>query len=153
MKARIAPMMADLLFLLIGSAQIWLSLRLPNGIGLSAAEPGPGLFPLLVGSLMGVSAIVHLCLNLRLEHVTSRGEEGSIISIVQLVLSLAAYIFLLPRAGFLLASLFLTLSTLSIYGMPGFARRVVSAIVITGIAYLVFTRGLGVNMPTASWFI
>ena len=69
-----------------------------------------------------------------------------------LVLSLAAYILLLPRAGFVPASVGLTLCTLSIYGMPGWGRRLGTALAITGVAYLVFTRGLGVTMPAASWF-
>jgi Tripartite tricarboxylate transporter TctB family len=152
MKARIAPLIANLLFLFIGSALVWFSLRLPNGIGLSAAEPGPGLFPLIVGSFMCLSAAAHLFLSWRLEHHASTGEAGSVISIIQLVIALAAYIFLLPRIGFVLASLLLTLCTLSIYGMPGYWRRIGSALVITGISYLVFTQGLGVNMPTAAWF-
>ena len=152
MRTPYASVLADLLFVLVGSAQAWLAWRLPNGIGLSAAEPGPGLFPAIVGALMAVSAAAHLSLNRRTVTAASPAQEGSAMAIVWLVLSLAAYILLLPRAGFVPASVGLTLCTLSIYGMPGWGRRLGTALAITGVAYLVFTRGLGVNMPAASWF-
>lgn len=152
MKARFAPVLADLLFVLLGSAQVWLSLRLPNGLGLSAAEPGPGLFPMLVGSLMAFAAAMHLCLNWRDMPMASPRESGSSLAIAGLVLSLAAYILLLPRIGFVLASGLLTVSTLAIYGMPGWGRRVGTAALITAVAELVFTHALGVTLPTATWF-
>lgn len=153
MMARYAAVLADLFFVLLGSAQMALSLRLPNGIGLSAAEPGPGLFPLLVGTLLAIAAAVHLCLNARLALTTSSTATGSVMPIVQLVLSLAAYILLLPRVGFVMSSMLLLLATLSIYGMPGHVRRLATACAITGAAYFVFTRGLGVTMPTATWLL
>ena len=155
MRIPYASVLVDLLFVLVGSAQVWLAWRLPNGIGLSAAEPGPGLFPAIVGALMALSAATHLSLNSRTATAASevsQEQEGSVMAIVWLVLSLAAYIALLPRVGFVPASLGLTLCTLSIYGMPGWGWRVGTALAITGVAYLVFTRGLGVTMPAAAWF-
>ena len=59
MTARLARALVALVFLLLGSGQIYLSLHLPGGVGLSIAEPGPGLFPLMVGALMCAAAGGH----------------------------------------------------------------------------------------------
>lgn len=152
MTRRIAVALADLLFLILGSAQVWLSLRLPNGIGLSAAEPGPGLFPMMVGCLMCVAAAAHLASNANIRLEGDVASEGSALAVVMLVSAIAGYILLLPRAGFFLSAFALLLCTLSIYGMPGLGRRVGTALLATAMAYGVFTRGLGVSMPTPSWF-
>ena len=69
MSFRIAGVLSALFFLLLGSGQIYLSLRLPGGLGISVAEPGPGLFPLLVGGLMCAAAVLHL--------VQAMAEQGT----------------------------------------------------------------------------
>jgi putative tricarboxylic transport membrane protein len=152
MSGRLGAVLAGLVFLLVGSAQVWLSLRLPNGLGLSAAEPGPGLFPALVGALMCLAATAHLVQSWRAGRGQAQQAHGAPIDIVLLVLAIAGYILLLPRAGFAVSAFALLLCSLSIYGMPGLWRRVGTAAVATAVAYLVFTKGLGVNMPAATWF-
>ena len=71
MSARLSGVLAGLVFLLIGSGLIYLSPRLAGGLGLSAAEPGPGLFPMLVGAMMVVAAAAHL-----VQTVAQAAEEG-----------------------------------------------------------------------------
>ena len=151
MSGRLAAVLAGLVFLLVGSAQVWLSLRLPNGLGLSAAEPGPGLFPALVGALMCLAASAHLVQSWRATRGEATTPHGAPIDIALLVLAIAGYILLLPRAGFVISAFALLLCSLSIYGMPGLWRRGATAAVVTAIAYLVFTKGLRVNMPAPSW--
>ena len=152
MNARLMGLIAGLVFLLIGSGQIYLSLRLPGGLGLNAAEPGPGLFPMMVGSLMCVAAIAHLAQT----WVAQRGEQAKPgrlpVDIALLTATLAAYILLLPRAGFVISSVLLLLGTLSIYGMPGLWRRLATAVIATAVSYLVFKLALGVIMPNPTWF-
>lgn len=152
MSARLGAALLSLVFLLIGSAQVYLSLRLPGGLGISAAEPGPGLFPMLVGGLMCAAAAAHVVQTLRAQRVDSPQRHGAPIDIVLLVLAIAGYILLLPRAGFVVSAFGLLLSSLSIYGMPGLWRRVATAAAATAVAYLVFTKGLRVNMPSPTWF-
>lgn len=151
MNARLAGLLSALVFLLIGSGQMFLAMRLPGGLGPNAAEPGPGLFPMLVGSLMCLAACAHLVQTWRV-HSDARGDGRLPVDIMLLTATIAGYILLLPRAGFLVSAFLLLLCTLSIYGMPGMGRRAATAAAATGIAYLVFTKGLLVNMPTPTWF-
>lgn len=152
MSARQFGLLADLTFLLVGSTQVWLSLRLPNGVGLSLAEPGPGLFPALVGSLMCAGAVVHGLQSFMADQADAEVRQGSLKPLLALAAAIAAYIVLLPRAGFLPAAFVLVLSALSVYGMPGWTRRLITAALTTGLAQLLFTKGLGVNMPVPAWF-
>jgi putative tricarboxylic transport membrane protein len=152
MNARSIGLLTAAFFLLLGSAQVFLSLRLPGGLGISAAEPGPGLFPAVVGTLMAVAASIHL-----LQTVMTRGDaEDPVarnpIDIIFLIGTLSAYILLLPRAGFLVSAFLLLLGTLSIFGMPGLIRRAVTSALMTGISYLIFTQALRVNLPAPTWF-
>ena len=152
MNARLAGLLSALVFLLIGSGQMFLAMRLPGGLGPNAAEPGPGLFPMLVGALMCLAAFAHLVQTWRTQHSETRGDRRWPVDIALLTATIAGYILLLPRAGFLPSAFLLLLCTLSIYGMPGLGRRAATAAAATGIAYLVFTKGLMVNMPTPTWF-
>jgi hypothetical protein len=152
MNARSIGLTTAVFFLLLGSAQVFLSLRLPGGLGISAAEPGPGLFPAAVGALMVVAASIHL-----LQTVMTRGEAEDPVArkpldIILLIGTLSAYILLLPRAGYLVSAFLLLLGTLTIFGMPGLARRVATSALMTGISYLIFTRALRVNLTAPTWF-
>ena len=152
MSARSIGLLTAAFFLLLGSAQVFLSLRLPGGLGISAAEPGPGLFPAVVGTLMVVAAGIHLLQTV----MTRRDGEDPVarnpIDIILLIVTLSAYILLLPRAGFLVSAFLLLLGTLSIFGMSGLIRRTVTSALMTGISYLIFTQALRVNLPAPTWF-
>lgn len=152
MNARLSELMAGLLFLLCGSAMMYLSPRLPGGIGLSAAEPGPGLFPMIVGALMSVAAAAHLFQTLSKKINEAESAQRAPRDIIFLVITIGSYIVLLPRAGFFVAAFLLLLGSLSIFDMPGWWRRIITAAVSTGISYLVFTLGLSVRMPMPTWF-
>ena len=106
---------------------------------------------LLVGTLMCLAACAHLVQTWR-AHSDARGDGRWPVDIMLLTATIAGYILLLPRAGFLVSAFLLLLCTLTLYGMPGLGRRAATAAAATGIAYLVFTKGLLVNMPTPTWF-
>lgn len=152
MNERFAGLVAALLFLAIGSAQILMAQRLPGGVGISAAEPGPGLFPLLVGVLMCVAAAAHLVQTWLGQRRERSGVRQAPVAMALLTATIAGYIVLLPRIGFAPSAFLLLLCTLSIYGMPRLWHRVTTAAAATAGAWLVFTKGLNVNMPAASWF-
>jgi hypothetical protein len=154
MSSRLAGLLTALTFLAIGGGQVYLSLRLPNGLGISAAEPGPGLFPALVGALMVAAAAAHLVQVLldRDKEAVPENARRAPVDIMLLSGAIAGYILLLPRAGFTLSAFLLLLATLSIYGMPGLWRRVATAAATTAVAYAVFTLGLRVNLPASTWF-
>ena len=151
MSGRLGATLAGLVFMLVGATQVWLSLRLPNGLGLSAAEPGPGLFPALVGAMMCLAAVAHLVQSWRAAHDDAATPHGAPTDIVLLALAIAGYIVLLPRTGFAISAFALMLCSLSIYGMPGLWRRAATAAAVTAVSWLVFAVGLKVNMPAGSW--
>jgi hypothetical protein len=152
MSARLAGALNALVFLLLGSGQIYLSLRLPGGVGRGLAEPGPGLFPLLVGAFMCAAASLNL--------LQAWGEAGGdrfepckgTRDLVLLVAIVATYIVLLPRAGFAISSFLMLVAALTLYGMPGVWRRTAAAAAITLISFIVFTKLLGVIFPAPAWF-
>jgi hypothetical protein len=72
--------------------------------------------------------------------------------IVLMVLTIALYIFLLPRAGFFVAAFLLLIGSLSIFDMPGWIQRVATALLATLLSFAIFTLVLNVKMPNPSWF-
>ena len=148
MNARAAGLAAAVMFLAIGVGQTYMALNLPRG---TLAEPGPGVFPLLVGVLMSAASLA--CL---LQAILERNPIGIDLRTgaarpAVLVAALAAFLVLLPRVGFILPSLLLQAVTLQVFGMRGAWRRLALAAVTTAAAVLIFETLLGVQFPTPSW--
>ena len=148
MNQRTAGLSAAVLFLLIGGGQIYMSLALPRG---TLAEPGPGVFPLLVGTLMCAASLACLA-----HAIFDRNQlEASLLADAArpaaLVAALAVFLVLLPRVGFILPSLLLQVVTLQVFGMRGVWRRLALAAAITAAAVLLFQTLLGVQFPAPSW--
>ncbi|WP_396432036.1 tripartite tricarboxylate transporter TctB family protein [Limnohabitans sp.] len=152
MNSRLSGLMCTLFFVLLGGGQMYLAPRLAGGLGLNAAEPGPGLFPMMTGALMFFSAATLLIQMLPKVQAEEATEYRSPRDIILLVAAIALYIFLLPRAGFFIAAFLLLLSALTIFDMPNLWRRLLTAALATVISYGVFTLGLSVNMPNPTWF-
>jgi hypothetical protein len=152
MSPRLSGLIAALFFLVTASGMMYLSPRLAGGLGLNAAEPGPGLFPMMVGALMFIASAAHLFQTLTQTQTKSQLPYRLPRDILLLVATIAAYIILLPRAGFFVSAFLLLMGSLSIYGMPGWWRRIATSILSTVISYLVFTLGLSVHMPSPTWF-
>ena len=148
MNSRTAGLAAAVMFLLIGSGQIYLSLALPRG---TLAEPGPGVFPLLVGVLMSASSIACLVLAIVERKPVEFGLHADAARPAVLVAALVAFLVLLPRVGFILPSLLLQVVTLQVFGMRGIWRRLAVAAVTTAAAVLLFQTILGVQVPAPTW--
>jgi hypothetical protein len=131
---------------------MYLAPRLPGGLGLNAAEPGPGLFPMMTGALMLFSSTALLIQLLTKVQAEEAAQYRSPRDVILLVGTIAFYIFLLPRAGFFVAAFVLLLSALTIFDMPNIWRRLLTAVLATVISYGVFTLGLSVTMPNPTWF-
>lgn len=151
MTARISGLLCALFFVLLGGGQMYLAPRLAGGLGLNAAEPGPGLFPMMTGALMFFSAAALLIQLLPKVLAEEETEYRSPRDIIFLVLAIALYIFLLPRAGFFVAAFLLLLGALTVFEMPSIWRRMITAASATVISYGVFTLGLSVKMPNPTW--
>jgi len=152
MTFRWISLSTGLFFLILGSLEMYLSQKLPGGLGLNAAEPGPGLFPMIVGSLMFIAASLHIVDSLRSAPTLDTAENRIPKDIIYMVLTIALYIFLLPRAGFFVAAFLLLIGSLSIFEMPGWIQRIATASIATFLSFALFTQVLSVKMPTPTWF-
>ena len=152
MTFRWISLSTGLFFLILGSLEMYLSQKLPGGLGLNAAEPGPGLFPMIVGSLMFIAASLHIVDSLRSAPTLDTTENRIPKDIIYMVLTIALYIFLLPRAGFFVAAFLLLIGSLSIFEMPGWIQRIATASIATILSFALFTQVLSVKMPTPTWF-
>lgn len=102
MTSRTSGLLCALFFVLLGGGQMYLATRLPGGLGLNAAEPGPGLFPMMTGALMLFAATALLIQLLQKVPSETDSDDHAPLDILFLVSAIALYIVLLPRAGFLL---------------------------------------------------
>ncbi|MBQ0802182.1 MAG: tripartite tricarboxylate transporter TctB family protein [Sulfitobacter litoralis] len=101
---------------------------------------GPGAYPLLVGSLLAVLAVIGLVQNLRVPMKTDKADP---IAVLGVVAGVAAFAFLAPLLGVLPATAIAVFATGS--AIPGFRwpyRIVLSLGVAIGV-WLIFVRGLG----------
>ena len=152
MTSRWISLGTGLFFLTLGSLEMYLSQKLPGGLGLSAAEPGPGLFPIIVGSMMFFAASVLLFETMRSDPHVDTVPYQIPKDIILMVLTIALYVFLLPRAGFFVAAFLLLIGSLSIFDMPGWLQRIATALLATLLSFALFTSVLNVKMPNPSWF-
>lgn len=148
MNSRTAGLAAAVMFFLIGGGQIYLALDLSPG---TLAEPGPGLFPLLVGTLMGAASLLCVWPAIAERNPVKFDLRGDATRLTALVAAFVVFILLLPRIGFILPSMLLQSVTLQVFGMRGLWRRLAVAFVITVAAVLIFETLLAVRFPTPSW--
>lgn len=131
------------LYLLEGS-------RYPQG---SMAQPGPGLYPSLVGSVLLFSASA-----LVLEAVFDPSEpsvgwpSGSarrrFLAVLGATLS---YILLLPYLGHALAASLLTLAVLHSMGRSSWPVKIMLSFAVSLASYYVFVLLLGIPLPPGVW--
>ena len=101
---------------------------------------GPGAYPLLVGGLLSVLAVIGLVQNLRAPMKTDTADP---IAVLGVVAGVAAFAFLTPLLGVLPATAIAVFATGS--AIPGFRwpfRTALSLGVAVGV-WLIFVRGLG----------
>ena len=147
MNSRTAGLAAAGIFFLVGGGQAYLALDLSRG---TLAEPGPGLFPFIVGILMCVAALTCLRPMIR-ERNPIAFDFAKALEPSLLVAALVAFIVLLPRVGFVLPAMLLQVVTLQVFGMRGAWRRLLLAAVTTAVAVVVFEILLDVRFPAPSW--
>ena len=132
-------------FLLLGAFICVEALQVPFG---SFRMPGAGFFPLLLGLTLGVCSLMLLGMTLAspagpATHVWPERPE-----VVYLVGSLLAAVWLFERAGFLLTmTLFLGVA-MRVLGKLSWPRAFVLALVGSVAAYVVFSRGLLIALPS-----
>lgn len=121
------------------------------------AKIGPRVIPYVVGSGLVVVGLWYAIDVLRGNVVgNAAGEDAEDVdsdattdwsTVVWIGVSLVAYLVLLERAGFIIASSVLFLGAAFGMGSRRFARDAVVAAVLSVAVYLLFTRGLSLRLP------
>jgi putative tricarboxylic transport membrane protein len=120
----------------------------------TAAQPGPALYPLLVGALILVG-----CIGMALEAAKShlQGEvewpaDGARWRVVAIVTSALGYVLLLPYLGHPIAGALLSLVVLQVMGLANWFLKVGIAVAVGLISFYLFATLLGTPLPTGIWF-
>lgn len=148
MSLRLASIAVALLFFGLGAAQIILARKLPGG---GLAEPGPNLFPTVVGGLMMVASAIYLAQELLQRSDGSLDVRSHAPRVAGIALATALFAILLPRLGFAPAAFLLQLAMLRLFGLKRWAVAVALSAAMTLVAYVVFESLLGVRFPSAQW--
>ncbi|MPZ63643.1 MAG: hypothetical protein GEU93_20680 [Propionibacteriales bacterium] len=114
------------------------------------AQPGAAAFPMLLGVALAGTSMLTIGESVRTGAVAGavelpRGVDRK--RILGLVGALAAYVVLLPVAGYILASAGFAIAVLRLLSGLSWLRTVVLAIAVTAGTYLLFVMVLGVLMP------
>ena len=117
------------------------------------AQPGPGLYPALVGLVMLVSS-----LGVAFEARARRGagdvawpRDAGLARLTAILVPTAAYAVLVPYLGHPLAGTLLTLAVLHAMGLRGWALKIGLALAVGLGSQYVFGVLLGVPLPVGLW--
>ncbi|KAB2340420.1 tripartite tricarboxylate transporter TctB family protein [Actinomadura rudentiformis] len=145
--ARRQNVVAALVPLVIGAIAAVLSWQL--GVG-GLADPGPGMWPLVVSVAMVVFAAVQV---LRSQPTgTEEKITGDALIVVVAVLSLAGYALLFERVGFEIPTVALLVLWLKVLGRESWRVTVALSLTATVAVYLLFITALGVSLPHLAHF-
>jgi putative tricarboxylic transport membrane protein len=134
------------IFLLLGVLICIEALQVPIG---SFRMPGAGFFPLLLGlALAGLSLIL-----LGMTYTSTTAAAPARVwperpEVVYLVGSLLAAVWLFERAGFLITMTLFLCVALRVLGKKSWTLALVLGLAGSVAAYLVFTRGLQIALPS-----
>lgn len=146
---RAFPLGTALAFL--GGSAVYLiqGAALPLG---TAAQPGPGLFPRLVGLLLLISSLAFLvrCYRGGAESAAMpRGADGR--RVAGVTAALGAFCLFLPWLGYLLMASALLLAVLRLFGLRHWGASAVLTVAGALGSYYLFAVVLGVPLPAGLW--
>lgn len=146
---RTLPLAVSFAFLAFSALYLVQGARFPLG---SVEQPGPGLFPILVGAFLVVSGFAFLLQCPRQIPATlalPAGEAGR--RVTGIAAALAAFCLLLPWLGYGVTAFGLLLAILRLFGLTRWAVTTVVASVATAASYYLFAVVLGVPLPAGFW--
>jgi len=115
------------------------------------SRKGPGFFPLVLGSML---AVLGLLIALPALFRPGSGPLGiDFKALFFVTLALLLFAFLLRPLGVLLTSMVMVLvSTLPLsLSTVGWKTRILTALGVAAVTWVVFILGLGMNLPTWPW--
>jgi hypothetical protein len=152
MALRALPIVS-LSFLILGIAYLADNSRLPMG---SAAKPGAGLFPLLVGiSLLGLSLALFIT-SLKGKGISEKDQEPfpegkDRRRVLAVAVSLALFALLLNPLGYGLCSAALMAAILRLLGLRSWGRIILISVVTAAVSFCLFDFLLGVPLPKGAF--
>lgn len=130
-------------FLMLGLLVIFETRKMHMG---GFSNPGPGLFPLLLGVILLISSLISLFIT-NLGKVPGISEATSPRNVIYVIGILLAFRFSLPVFGYSLTTFLIFVLLIKIVaGQKWFKTFVYSTIFTTG-SYLVFVKGLAIPFP------
>lgn len=123
-----------------------MSLQFPLG---KMSEPGAGVFPLVVGTMLIVGSFVTLWEGWQLDKIVQITLPSSTYRqrLLRLIGLLFSYIVLLPWLGQFIVSTLFCILMLRLFSDLGWLRILVYSLMISISFYMVFIMGLKVPMP------
>ena len=153
MSFRALPIVS-LCFLFLGIAYLVDNSRLPMG---TAAKPGAGLFPLLVGfSLLGLSLALFLG-SLKTKHISPKDQEPFPAGkdrrrVLAVGASLALFVVLLKPLGYGVCGAALMAAILRLLGLRSWGRILLISLATAAVSFYLFDALLGVPLPRGIFF-
>ncbi len=150
-----ADQWSGLVLLLISGLICWGSLLLPYG---SIHNPGPGLYPLWLGILLGAMSVA-----LFLKSVRQRGRQKSLRDILAekvrwdkvlfVLIALALYGYLMTVLGFLIVTIFLMVFLLRFIEPHPWRSVIAWSLIGSFGSYLIFEIWMKLRLPRGFWGI
>lgn len=141
-------------FLFLGAAYLAGSLELPRG---SAAQPGAGLYPLLLGIFLVALSLALLIRSLRKNE--TKPEEGEPFPkgkdrqrVIAVGIALFLFALLLKPLGYGLCTAVLMGAILRLLGLASWGKIVLISILTAFLSYYLFASLLGVPLPGGIFF-
>ena len=142
---------SGIMFILVGAAFAWGALNYSFG---SSARPGPAYFPFGLGVLMAILGAMVLFKALTLE-VEGGDPIGRIAwrPLLIIVGSVASFGWVLPHLGMFVALPVLVIVSAAASDEFHWKDAVINAIVLTGMSWVIFIKGLSLTIPLWPAFI
>lgn len=144
----------SLCFLVLGGAYLAGSFFLPMG---TAAHPGAGFYPLLVGIALVCLSVPLLGQSLKTKEIDQRGEEAfpkgeDLQRVMAVALALVFFAVFLKPLGYGICSAALMIAILRFLGMRNWGRAILISILSMAISYYLFASVLDVPLPRGILF-
>jgi hypothetical protein len=147
------PLTCFIFFLASGGYLVG-AMKLPLG---TAARPGAGLYPSVLGIFLVILSLALVVLSLRAQINPKEEPEDfprgkHLHRVIGLTFVLGCFAILLKWLGFILCSSIILAATLKIFGLKSWAKALMISFLAAGCFYFLFSRLLEVPLPLGTLF-
>lgn len=136
--------------LVLGLAIVGLSLHMPV---FGPSGPGGGFLPIILGAMLALTSMALLVqpFTALLSEESRWPDRGGSTRVAAVVVSLAAFVILMPWLGFLGTAILVMLCLLPVIARRSLVFTVAVAVACSSGVYVVFARLLGLSLPRGPW--